>query len=80
MYESCNQNINLYQEGTDFQIPVFFLLGKFDLLTVPSGAVALMESITAPRKGIFWFDAGHEIQWERAEEYQNVLIECFGDL
>ncbi len=77
MYESCNQNINLYQEGTEFKIPVFFLLGKYDLLTVPSGAAALMDAISAPRKEIVWFDAGHEIQWERAEEYQKVLIECF---
>jgi pimeloyl-ACP methyl ester carboxylesterase len=77
MYESCNQNIDLYREGTEFKIPVFFLLGKYDLLTVPSGAVALMKSINAPRKEIHWFDAGHEIQWERADEYQKVLVECF---
>lgn len=70
-YEECNQDIDLYKEGTDFQIPVFFLLGKYDLLTVPAGAVALMESITAPRKEIYWFDAGHEIHWERAGECQN---------
>lgn len=80
MYEECNQQIDLYAEGTDLKIPVFFLLGKYDLLTVPSGAVALMDAITAPRKEIHWFDAGHEIQWERPEEYQKVLIECFGGL
>lgn len=77
MYESCNQNIDLYSEGTDLKIPVFFLLGKYDLLTVPAGAIALMNAITAPKKEIFWFDAGHEIQWERADEYQKVLIERF---
>ena len=77
MYETCNQNKDLYQERTDFKIPVFFLLGKYDLLTVPLGAVALMDTITAPKKQIFWFDAGHEIQWERPEEYQRVLIENF---
>lgn len=80
MYETCNQNIDLYQEGTDLKIPVFFLLGKWDLLTVPSGAVALMDSITAPMKQIFWFDSGHEIQWERPREYQDVLIETFSKL
>lgn len=53
MYETCNQNIDLYQEGTDFKIPVFFLLGKYDLLTVPLGAVALMDTITAQKKTNF---------------------------
>ena len=36
-----------------------------------------MDTITAKKKQIFWFDAGHEIQWERPEEYQRVLIENF---
>lgn len=48
MYEECNQYIDLYAEGTDLKIPIFFLLGKWDLLTVPSGAVALMDAIHAP--------------------------------
>jgi pimeloyl-ACP methyl ester carboxylesterase len=80
MYETCNQDIDLYQEGTDFQIPIFFLLGKWDLLTVPAGAVALMDAISAPQKQIFWFDAGHEVHWERPKEYQQVLIESFEKL
>lgn len=79
MYESCNQNIDLYQEGTEFTIPLFFLLGKWDLLTVPAGAVALFEAIQAPQKQVFWFDAGHEIMWERPGEYQQALIECFSN-
>jgi pimeloyl-ACP methyl ester carboxylesterase len=74
-YNECNRDIDLYKEGTEFKIPVFFLLGKWDLLTVPSGAVALMETIHAPQKEIIWFDSGHEIHWERPREYQKVLIE-----
>lgn len=80
MYETCNQDIDLYQEGTDLKIPVFFLLGKWDLLTVPGGAVALMETITAPQKEIIWFDTGHEIHWEKPKEYQKALIDKFNNL
>jgi len=76
-YEECNQNIDLYQEGTEFKIPVYFLLGRWDLLTVPSGAKALLETIQAPVKELIWFDAGHEIHWERPKEYQQALIERF---
>jgi pimeloyl-ACP methyl ester carboxylesterase len=79
-YEECNQNLDLYKEGTEFKIPVFFLLGKWDLLTVPMGAVALMEVITAPQKEIIWFDSGHEIHWERPKEYQEALIDRFVNL
>lgn len=77
MYEECNQHIDLYAEGTDFRIPVCFLLGKYDLLTVPAGAVALMDAITAPKKEVYWFDSAHEIPWERTNEYQQVLTEYF---
>jgi pimeloyl-ACP methyl ester carboxylesterase len=79
-YEECNRDIDLYKEGTEYKIPVFFLLGHWDLLTVPSGAVALMETIHAPQKEIIWFDAGHEIHWERPKEYQQALIERFKNL
>ncbi len=79
-YEECNQNIDLYKDGTEFKIPVFFLLGKWDLLTVPSSAVALMDAITAPQKEIIWFDTGHEIHWEQPNEYQKVLINRFKNL
>lgn len=79
-YEAFNRDLDLYRHGTTFKIPVFFLLGRYDLLTVPSGAVALMDAIQAPKKEIFWFDCGHEIQWERPAEYQQVLIRCFSGL
>jgi pimeloyl-ACP methyl ester carboxylesterase len=79
-YQECNDDLDLYQEGTGFKIPVFFLLGKWDLLTVPGGAVALMETITAPQKEIIWFDTGHEIHWERPKEYQKALIDKFNNL
>lgn len=79
-YNECNRDIDLYKEGTQFKMPVYFLLGRWDLLTVPSGAEALMEVISAPRKEIIWFDAGHEIHWERPQEYQAALIERFKNL
>ncbi len=45
------------------------------MLTVPQGAVDLMEVINAPKKEIIWFDAAHEIPWECTEEYQQAIIE-----
>ncbi len=76
-YEECNQNVDLFKEGIEFKIPVFFLLGKWDLLTVPSGAEKLMDGISSPKKQLFWFDCGHEIHWECPDEYQQRLINCF---
>ena len=76
-YKECNDDIDLYTEGTQFKIPIYFLLGRWDLLTVPSGAEALMAAINAPQKEIIWFDTGHEIHWERPKEYQKALIERF---
>jgi pimeloyl-ACP methyl ester carboxylesterase len=77
MYDGCNQHIDLQAEGTDFDIPVYFLLGRHDLLTVPQGAEELMTAIKAPAKAIVWFDAGHEIMWECTAAYQAALIRLF---
>lgn len=77
-YAECNRDVDLFAEGTDFQIPVFFFLGTYDLLTVPAGAEELMDSLSAPEKGIVWFDAAHEIPWECTVEYQQALLEKAG--
>lgn len=76
-YEECNRDIDLFAEGLDLQVPVFFLLGRYDLLTPPGEAVALFEALRAPRKELFWFDAGHEIPWDARDQYQETLIRVF---
>jgi len=75
MYKECNEQIDLFTEGTKFSIPLFFLLGRDDLLTVPKGAVELFEAVQAPHKELIWFDSGHEIPWEKVKEYQQAIIE-----
>lgn len=77
-YGECNRDVDLFAEGTDFAIPMFFFLGTYDLLTVPSGAEELMDVLSAPEKGIVRFDAAHEIPWECTEEYQKAIIEKTG--
>lgn len=74
-YRTCIDTMDLFAEGTDFSIPVFFLIGQHDLLTVPTGAEELMDAIRAPEKELIRFDAAHEIPWERTEEYQRAIIE-----
>lgn len=77
-YAECNRDVDLFAEGTDFKIPVFFLLGRHDLLTVPGGAEELLRAVEAPKKEIIWFDAAHEIPWECTDEYQEVIIDKAG--
>ena len=79
-YNECIRDLDLYKEGTQMKVPIYFFLGRWDLLAVPSGAEALMAAISAPQKEVIWFDAGHEIHWERPEEYQEALINRFESL
>ena len=79
-YNECIRDLDLYKEGTQIEVPIYFFLGRWDLLSVPSGAEALMAAISAPQKEVIWFDAGHEIHWDRPEEYQEVLINRFEGL
>jgi len=80
MHDECIRDMDLFKEGTDFSVPIYFFLGRYDLLTEPEGAVALFNKITAPQKKIIWFDCAHEIMWEKTLEYQKKLIEIFTTL
>jgi pimeloyl-ACP methyl ester carboxylesterase len=76
-YHECNENLDLEGEGTTFQLPLFFLLGRHDLQTAAGAAAELFEKVKAPRKELVWFDASHHIMWEKTAEYQDALIRLF---
>lgn len=67
---------DLYQSGTDYAIPVFYILGEKDMTTPVSLTKAYFEKVTAPKKELKMIaNAGHNVMYEKMQEYASVLKE-----
>ena len=77
------ENIDFLPQ-TQFKVPVYFFIGRYDHNTSAELAEAYFKTINAPKKGFFWFEhSGHSPVWEEpAFFYQRVLqvaAECKAD-
>ena len=69
---------------TKFKVPIYFFIGRYDHNTSAEVAEAYFKTISAPKKGFFWFEhSGHSPNWEEPSLfYQRVLqvaAECKAD-
>lgn len=65
---------DLYQYGTNYQVPVFYLLGEEDMTTPVSLTEDYFERIMALKKKIEVIaDAGHNVMYEKMQEYGEAL-------
>lgn len=56
------------------EVPVYFFLGRHDLNTPPTLAVAYLETLAAPKKGVVWFEeSAHFPFWEEPERFREQL-------
>lgn len=59
-----------------FEMPMFFLLGRYDRQVPSTLAAAYFESIAAPCKQLIWFEqSAHHPPFEEAEKFNRVMIE-----
>jgi pimeloyl-ACP methyl ester carboxylesterase len=69
-------NVDLLSEIDQFQVPVFFLLGRHDYNTPTSLVEEWAAQLEAPHVEIVWFEnAGHSLAIEVPEEFQARLLE-----
>ncbi len=69
-------NENLHELGYDFEIPIFFFLGRHDHNTPSSLAEDYFNAIEAPFKKLIWFEkAGHVPMLAQPEKFARELIE-----
>lgn len=69
-------NTDLSAQITRLEIPVYFLIGRYDLTASPSLAQALFERIEAPVKGLYLFaDSAHGPLFEEPERGRKILRE-----
>lgn len=68
-----------FTRQTEFQIPVFFFVGRHDFNTPGRIAAEYLETLDAPAKGMFWFDqSGHSPPWEEPDAFRVRLGEVLG--
>ncbi len=65
---------NLLESLPVVKCPVYLLVGKRDYQTNARLAEKYYNALTAPRKGLYWFDAGHAIPAADPKHLQDVLI------
>ncbi len=67
---------NLFEEHSDYECPVYFLLGRFDNQVPATLAARYFETITAPAKEIVWFEkSAHSPCWEEPERFHEVVAD-----
>jgi len=55
--------------------PVYFLLGRKDVQTNSKVAEKYYQMLTAPKKGVYWFErSGHSLPTTEPEKFQQVMI------
>lgn len=66
--------VNLFETTTQFEIPIYFIEGRYDY-NAPSSIVSkYYESIKAPSKELIWFEnSAHFPQWEEPKKFHSVL-------
>jgi proline iminopeptidase len=68
--------LNLSADYRSFQVPVFFLLGRYDRNTSAVLAAQYFEIIDAPYKRLIWFEnSAHNPPFEEPEKFNRVLID-----
>jgi pimeloyl-ACP methyl ester carboxylesterase len=69
-------HLNLMEDHRSFRVPVFFLVGRYDMNTPAVLAKKYFETIEAPRKQLIWFEkSAHNPPFEEPEKFNRVLIE-----
>lgn len=67
---------DLYPLGYDFEVPVFFLLGRHDWLTASVVAEEYFSKVTAPYKHLVWFEqSAHNPFFEEPDKFLEALVE-----
>ena len=58
----------------EYQVPVYYVLGRYDEWTTSTIAAEYLETITAPKKGLYWIEnAGHLLDTDNPQAFFNAV-------
>lgn len=68
--------VNFFEQVPSLDIPVYFLTGRYDYVTVFEMVEKYYEVLEAPYKEIIWFQqSGHSPMYEEPQAFNRVLME-----
>jgi len=68
------RSVNLPVLVPQVDVPVYFVLGRYDYTTPSELAVAYLEQLRAPYKELVWFEqSAHGLVFEEPEEFVKVM-------
>lgn len=71
---------NLYQHGSSYQVPVYYVLGENDQQTPVEMGEKYYETVEAPQKQLYIIkNAGHAPMVDNTKDYRRVLCEICND-
>ncbi|MGH4137094.1 alpha/beta fold hydrolase [Clostridium sp.] len=66
--------VDLSKTATQFEIPIYFIEGKYDYNAPFPLVHDYYESIKAPKKDLIWFEkSAHFPQWEEPKKFHTLL-------
>lgn len=69
-------DVDLRQNHTKFEIPVYFFTGKYDFNTPYTLAEEYFEMIEAPKKEFHWFNySAHSPHFEEPDKFHRLMVE-----
>ncbi len=84
MFMGVRDSVNMHGQMRSYDVektvpkldlPVYFIVGKFDQLTPPDLVGRYYEGLKAPKKEMMVFNhSGHFPQWEEPEEFHEALV------
>ena len=60
----------------EYQLPLYYILGRHDEMTSSTLAAQYFETISAPKKGLYWIeDAGHLMDTDNPSAFFSAIRE-----
>jgi pimeloyl-ACP methyl ester carboxylesterase len=68
-------DVDFRQQATQLEVPVYFLLGRYDVNAPPVLAEEYYQLLNAPHKELIWFDhSGHNPWVTESDRFEEVII------
>jgi len=69
------QSLDLRDSVTNFDLPVYIVLGRHDMNNPSQIPADYFNQINAPNKQLIFFeDSGHGMIWEEAEKFHDLMV------
>ncbi|NHJ48696.1 MAG: alpha/beta hydrolase [Asgard group archaeon] len=75
MWNELTETIDFFEDATEWKIPVFFIVGRYDYNAPFELAEKYFQLIKAPKKKFFWFEnSAHSPNYLEPEKFEKVVF------